>query len=604
MHSVAGNKERLAVPGRGKKCGVAEVCSPPKPAAPFSPESWYRRAYEERAGARPAPEGAGSALGSSGTPSPGSGTSSPSSFAGSPGPASPGIGTSSPGSLGGSPGFGTGSPGSGSGGGSSPGSDRGVWCENCNARLEELKRQALRLLLPGPFPGKDPDFSAVVHDKLQVPNTIRKAWNDRDNRCDICATHLNQLKQEAIQIVLTLEQAASSEHFDAAPGSPPPLSPIPVLAGSRHAGSLHQPRDWAFVPAAYAPSNYTGLVNKHNSKPNSLGVSNGLEKKSGSPTHQAKAGLQTATSPNNGNVLNSVAVQAHQYLDGTWSLSRTNGVTLYPYQISQMVTEPGREGQTEAVLNCYNADKPSACSGAAPPASSEAPTGTSVAASFFASPTSLFHAPLSCLRHEARLPLSFLWDSLDSAHKDVTSSWRRAANGGWSRAGACAFTFLRHIHDPLPVFSIGHLKAVTVPTVHLELWHMTHTEMRAASECLFTPTQNLHCDQALPAESCSLWMTFIDAQVAVLRALPAVGCKLGPQQLAEGEARGQHREGPGAGAVWNYCREPLMLPTGISSKVKLKKAYWEEVAAAHVGATAGLLVDSCQALPCMLSAFL
>ncbi|XP_012872739.1 PREDICTED: kinesin-like protein KIF26B [Dipodomys ordii] len=230
----------------------------------------------------------------------------------------------------------------------------------------------------------DPDFSAVVHDKLQVPNTIRKAWNDRDNRCDICATHLNQLKQEAIQMVLTLEQAASSEHCDAAPGSPPPLSPIPVLAGSRHTGSLHQPRDWAFVPAAYAPSNYTGLVNKHSSKPNSLGVSNGLEKKSGSPTHQAKAGLQTATSPNNGNVLNSVAVQAHQYLDGTWSLSRTNGVTLYPYQISQMVTEPGREGQTEAVLNCYNADKPSACSSAAPQASSEAPTGASVAASFFA----------------------------------------------------------------------------------------------------------------------------------------------------------------------------------------------------------------------------
>ncbi|KAB1258652.1 Kinesin-like protein KIF26B [Camelus dromedarius] len=143
-------KKPLETPER-----VNEVCSPTKPAAPFSPESWYRKAYEEsRAGNRPTPEGAGSALGSSGTPSPGSGTSSPSSFTGSPGPASPGIGTSSPGSLGGSPGFGTGSPGSGSGGGSSPGSDRGVWCENCNARLVELKRQALKLLLPGPFPGK------------------------------------------------------------------------------------------------------------------------------------------------------------------------------------------------------------------------------------------------------------------------------------------------------------------------------------------------------------------------------------------------------------------------------------------------------------------
>ncbi|XP_045716093.1 kinesin-like protein KIF26B [Phyllostomus hastatus] len=389
MNSVAGNKERLAVSTRGKKYGVNEVCSPTKPAAPFSPESWYRKAYEEsRASSRPTPEGAGSALGSSGTPSPGSGTSSPSSFTGSPGPASPGIGTSSPGSLGGSPGFGTGSPGSGSGGGSSPGSDRGVWCENCNARLVELKRQALKLLLPGPFPGKDPAFSAVIHDKLQVPNTIRKAWNDRDNRCDICATHLNQLKQEAIQMVLALEQAAGSEHYDGSPGSPPPLPSIPTLVGPRHVGGLPQPRDWAFVPASYASSNYTAFVaNKHNGKPNSLGVSNGAEKKSVSPTHQAKVSLQMATSPSNGNILNSVAIQAHQYLDGTWSLSRTNGVTLYPYQISQLMTEAGREGLSEAALNRYNADKPSASSVPASQGScvaAETSAGTSVAASFFA----------------------------------------------------------------------------------------------------------------------------------------------------------------------------------------------------------------------------
>ncbi|XP_054568992.1 kinesin-like protein KIF26B [Eptesicus fuscus] len=385
MNSVAGNKERLAVSTRGKKYGVDDVCSPTKPAAPFSPESWYRKAYEEsRAGSRPTPEGAGSALGSSGTPSPGSGTSSPSSFTGSPGPASPGIGTSSPGSLGGSPGFGTGSPGSGSGGGSSPGSDRGVWCENCNARLVELKRQALQLLLPGPFPGKDPAFSAVIHDKLQVPNTTRKAWNDRDNRCDVCATHLNQLKQEAVQMVLTLEQAAGSERDDGSPGSPPPLPSIPALVGSRHVGS----RDWAFVPASYASSNYAAFVsNKHSGKPNGLGVGNGAEKKSVSPTHQAKVSLQMATSPSNGNILSSVAIQAHQYLDGTWSLSRANGVTLYPYQISQLMTETGREGLSEAALNRYNADKPSASGAPASQGScvaTETSTGTSVAASFFA----------------------------------------------------------------------------------------------------------------------------------------------------------------------------------------------------------------------------
>ena len=145
------------------------------------------------------------------------------------------------------------------------------------------------------------------------------------------------MKQEAIQMVLTLEQAAGSERFDGSPGSPPPLSSLPALVGSRHVGALQQPRDWAFVPASYASSNYTAFVtNKHGRKPNSLGVSDGAEKRGGSPTHQAKVSLQMATSPSNGNILNSVAIQAHQYLDGTWSLSRTNGVTLYPYQVSSL----------------------------------------------------------------------------------------------------------------------------------------------------------------------------------------------------------------------------------------------------------------------------
>ncbi|KAM3876949.1 kinesin-like protein KIF26B [Diretmus argenteus] len=151
MTSLSGTKER-SVSSRSRKYGMPDT-SPTKSAS-FSPETWYRKAYEEttRSSMRPAPEGAGSMPSSTGTPSPGSGTSSPGSFSGSPGTISPGIGTGSPGSLGGSPGFGTGSPASGSG--SSPGSERGIWCENCNARLTELKRQALKLLIPGPYSSK------------------------------------------------------------------------------------------------------------------------------------------------------------------------------------------------------------------------------------------------------------------------------------------------------------------------------------------------------------------------------------------------------------------------------------------------------------------
>ncbi|MEQ2235287.1 Kinesin-like protein kif26b [Ilyodon furcidens] len=149
MTSLSGTKERSS---RSKKQGMPD--SSPTKSASFFPDTWCRKAYEEttRSGTRPAPEGAGSMPSSTGTPSPGSGISSPGSFSGSPGTISPGIGTGSPGSLSGSPGFGTGSPASGSG--SSPGSERVVWCENCNTRLMELKRQALKLLIPGPYSSK------------------------------------------------------------------------------------------------------------------------------------------------------------------------------------------------------------------------------------------------------------------------------------------------------------------------------------------------------------------------------------------------------------------------------------------------------------------
>uniref|UniRef100_A0A8C5MTR3 Kinesin family member 26B n=1 Tax=Leptobrachium leishanense TaxID=445787 RepID=A0A8C5MTR3_9ANUR len=198
MSSVTGNKERIAVTTRTRKYGVNEACSPTKSSAPFSPESWYRKAYEEsRASSRPAPEGAGSIPGSSGTPSPGSGTSSPGSFSGSPGPASPGIGNSSPGSLGGSPGFGTGSPGSGSGGGSSPGSDRGVWCENCNARLVELKRQALKLLLPGPHSIKISQLMTETGREGLTEAALNRYNADKPSIYSFPASHSTYVTSEA-----------------------------------------------------------------------------------------------------------------------------------------------------------------------------------------------------------------------------------------------------------------------------------------------------------------------------------------------------------------------------------------------------------------------
>ncbi|KAM9366326.1 kinesin-like protein KIF26B [Symphorus nematophorus] len=446
MTSLSGTKER-SVSSRSRKYGMPDT-SPTKSAS-FFPDTWYRKAYEEttRSSTRPAPEGAGSMPSSTGTPSPGSGISSPGSFSGSPGTISPGIGTESPGSLGGSPGFGTGSPASGSG--SSPGSERGIWCENCNARLTELKRQALKLLIPGPYSSKDPSFSLLLHDKLQVPNSSRRAWNERDSRCDVCATHLTQLKQEAVRMVLTLDQwdlspTSSPTALIGRYGSQGPLGPMGATgAGSREwpppflpsssssaAAAVSHPPHLSSQSASPSPSQTPtpspshgpsshgspsvgqtsicaatnpqpqGPGHRLGSKPSSLGLGGGADRRNGSPS-SAKASAQQqpvtgvnspgnngGNSSNNGAVLSTAALQAHQHLNQT-----NGGVTLYPYQISQMVSEASREGLTEAALNRYNTHSPSHTSSAShtnspshtPAVTTMAPTTTtSAAASFFA----------------------------------------------------------------------------------------------------------------------------------------------------------------------------------------------------------------------------
>ncbi|XP_066532088.1 kinesin-like protein KIF26B isoform X2 [Hoplias malabaricus] len=376
MSSLSACKDRTGT--RTRKHTMID--SSPTKSSSFSPEAWYRRASEETRLGRPAPEGAGSFPSSSGTPSPCSGMSSPGSFSGSPGPTSPGIGTGSPGSLGGSPGFGTGSPASGSG--SSPGSerDRTVWCENCSARLLELKKQALKLLLPGPYSSKDPSLSLLLQDQLGGAGGPRKAWGERESRCEVCSTALSQLKQEAVHMVLTLDQS------DLSPGSPPPRGP------QQTPPPLHTP-----APASPAPIGPTHPNAKLGPKPSSLGLGSGSDRKC-SPGHAHKP----PTSP-------SSSAPSHSHLEGAWSpaahLSRANGVTLFPCQMS----EGNREALTEAALNRFNSERPAvpqappttAASQAppttgptqaqlttAPPTTAPPPTapssGTSAAASFFA----------------------------------------------------------------------------------------------------------------------------------------------------------------------------------------------------------------------------
>ncbi|XP_069063360.1 kinesin-like protein KIF26A isoform X3 [Pleurodeles waltl] len=115
----------------------------------------------------------------------------------------------------------------------------GRWCGSCRLTLSELQRQALRLAGPGPH--LDPRFTALIFDKLQVPDHLQKHRNEGETRCDTCATHLNQLKQEAVQMIQSLNQVSCRELNDpVAANVCPRLAPQSMV-------TVPSPRDLALL---------------------------------------------------------------------------------------------------------------------------------------------------------------------------------------------------------------------------------------------------------------------------------------------------------------------------------------------------------------------
>ncbi|CAH2328631.1 kinesin KIF26A isoform X1 [Pelobates cultripes] len=199
--------------------------------------------------------------------------------------------------------------------GHTEGAGSGDWCPYCQAKLAELKKQALKLAIPGST--TNPQFSALIFDKLQVPDYLLKSRNEGESRCDICATHLNQLKQEAVQMIQAFNQTGNPEILDC-PRSVPVASVLPGLS----------PQKMVTVSSQKELLMIAGQVGKQPGKPTP--VFPGTEKKKGlgwtqGPGSFPSSSLQVTVAPNSlGGTLSSVTIQAQQYLEGMWSISRVN----------------------------------------------------------------------------------------------------------------------------------------------------------------------------------------------------------------------------------------------------------------------------------------
>ncbi|TSO25211.1 Kinesin-like protein KIF26A [Bagarius yarrelli] len=164
-------------------------------------------------------------------------------------------------------------------------------CKQCQVTVAELKRQALALTEPTSL--QDPGFATFLFDQLQVPDWPVQGGH-KGARCPVCAASIQQLRQQALQALQDLCPSMElATHSMLTLSSRPPASRIPHPAQS-------------MLPVA---EQRRGLAWAYSTKP-SVQVTVG-----GSALNET---------------LSSVTIQAQQYLEGMWNISRVNNFLPQP----------------------------------------------------------------------------------------------------------------------------------------------------------------------------------------------------------------------------------------------------------------------------------
>ncbi|XP_056150173.1 kinesin-like protein KIF26B [Lampris incognitus] len=132
-------------------------------------------------------------------------------------------------------------------------------CDKCSATLVALKKQALSLAVHHHLSSKDSTaVSAFLHDNLGVHSsrsTVECRETERDQGlCGACGTHLNQLKQEAIQLALTREQGRrTGQSYTKTPLDSSLITATPTRTVPRESetkGGDNAPREGTVISAA------------------------------------------------------------------------------------------------------------------------------------------------------------------------------------------------------------------------------------------------------------------------------------------------------------------------------------------------------------------
>ncbi|XP_072545533.1 kinesin-like protein KIF26A isoform X2 [Salminus brasiliensis] len=235
-------------------------------------------------------------------------------------------------------------------------------CTHCHIVVAELKRQALALTDPASL--KDPGFATFLLEQLQVLDWPEQGGHE-GARCQVCATPVQQLRQQALQ---ALQEPCHSVEMPALPastftsGQPTRLTAHSMVRLSSRPPASRIPHPANSVLAV--AEQRRGLAWTSNSKP-SVQVTVG-----GGPLTGA---------------LGSVTIQAQQYLEGMWSISRVNNFLPPPSPTQGSVVESEQPMPPDTSISAVSLTPPRQRStvqyGPAAPLSSSQPT--SAAASFF-----------------------------------------------------------------------------------------------------------------------------------------------------------------------------------------------------------------------------
>ncbi|CAG5866402.1 unnamed protein product [Menidia menidia] len=210
----------------------------------------------------------------------------------------------------------------GAGSVSIPEPEKGGFCQQCQQKVSELKKQALSLADQNSL--KDPGYATFLLEQLQTPG------DQEPGCCPVCFTPLYQLRQEALQTLRAPVVAFGSDRaaLPTAAVLPQP-SRLPVPPSSIHNKQLSKSQ-----PSARS------VV--------SLGERHRVPGWSQSPTASSGAKTSVQVTVAGGQLtgsLSTVTIQAQQYLEGMWSISRVNSFLPQPKPAHALMGEAKGEAR-------------------------------------------------------------------------------------------------------------------------------------------------------------------------------------------------------------------------------------------------------------------